>query len=247
MKQRPRRHACSAVRYLRRGAVSRREAAKRWHWCGNLRSPRWPALGETEREFGWEQYKLYVQMADQISARRATFNNMLLVANTAIVGVAGLLAKDCMTVESRHCMVYQCPGFAGTVVCGVAGVGFLVCVLWLLGIWSYAQKTAAKGKVHNGMEAQGYVPLTPFCIEEQLLQSRWSGRPSWFEYGLPVLFQLAYGAGVWILIAPALRALLTILTGVLLVLQALYLWVGSGRVKKTQGSIVRSLGGSAGR
>ncbi len=45
--------------------------------------------GEDYQAHSLEIYKLYVQMADNISARRQTANSFFLTVNTAIIGIAG--------------------------------------------------------------------------------------------------------------------------------------------------------------
>jgi len=139
-----------------------------------------------------ELYKLYVEMADAISARRATANNTLLGANTAILGVAGLLLKDYFTATSgqiRSDLLNQ------PYMLGVAG--FLCCSVWLLAIWAYARKTSAKGEVIAIIEAELNSLVKPFSTEEECLADCWYARPALVECGLPIVFQVAYVGGLY--------------------------------------------------
>ena len=61
-----------------------------------------------------EQYKLYVEMADRISARRATANTFFLTVNTVVVGAVALCADSV-------------PRLAAVVVCVAAVV---LCYVW---------------------------------------------------------------------------------------------------------------------
>ena len=47
------------------------------------------SYGESYQAHSLEIYKLYVQMADNISARRQSANSFFLTVNTAIIGIVG--------------------------------------------------------------------------------------------------------------------------------------------------------------
>jgi low affinity Fe/Cu permease len=80
-----------------------------------------------------EQYKLFVQMADQISARRATANNYFLAVNSLLVALSGALPA--LTAKPA----------AWQVVIPVAGI--ILCATWLVLIRSYRTMNTAKFKV----------------------------------------------------------------------------------------------------
>jgi len=112
------------------------------------------------REF--ELYKLAVEMADRISARRATSNSFFLAVQTAFVAALGLAA----------------PSLAGApwwtnVTISVAGVA--LSISWWLQLRSYRDLNRAKFKVINSMEAG--LPHRMFSDEWEYLKN--DPVPSW--------------------------------------------------------------------
>lgn len=50
----------------------------------------------------FEQYKLYVEMADRVSERRATANNFFLTANTLLVSIFGaIIGNSALSSDSK--------------------------------------------------------------------------------------------------------------------------------------------------
>ena len=60
-------------------------------WNAPLDSGSRSGQGEYDRETILEQYKIYVEMADRISARRSLTNTFFLTLNTAIFAAIGAL------------------------------------------------------------------------------------------------------------------------------------------------------------
>lgn len=94
-------------------------------------------------------YKLSVEMADRVSARRAAANAFFLTVNTTLVGVVGLSTTQ--------------PGSAlrFTAVC-LAGVAVSVC--WWLLLRVYRRLNSAKFAVINQIEAD-HLPVKPYTDE----------------------------------------------------------------------------------
>jgi len=136
-----------------------------------------------------EQYKLYIEMADRISARRATTNNTFWVGNTAILTALATLAS-----KADAGLVFL------WLAIGLAIGGLVICIGWALLIASYAAKSNAKGAVHNAIERSGYVPLKLFSAEHRILHRRkWYRGPACMEYSLPAGFALIYlVAWIWL-------------------------------------------------
>lgn len=94
-----------------------------------------------------DQYKLYVEMADRISARRQTANSYFLSINTALVGFVGYLTSK----ESSD--YYWLLPFAGV----------SLSYLWYRLICSYRDMNTAKFKVIHEIEKA--LPLSPYDAE----------------------------------------------------------------------------------
>lgn len=102
-----------------------------------------------------EQYKLYVQMADQVSQRRVAANNYLLTVNASLVALYGLASSFGDGSGKWKLWVYAVPA-----------AGFLVCLIWLTVIRSYRDINAAKFKVIH--EVEKCLPATLFAYEWQI-------------------------------------------------------------------------------
>jgi hypothetical protein len=121
-------------------------------------------------------YKLAVEMADRVSARRAMANSFFLSAQSILVVLVGA------TTTSHWALALP---------------GLLLAVNWWLLLRSYRVLNGAKFKVVQAMEQQ--LPTAPFRDEWTLLSSQ-AGKP-WrqrhFELGLlersiPILFGLIF-------------------------------------------------------
>jgi|SRR6267154_4798830 len=95
----------------------------------------------------FEQYKLYVEMADRISSRRQTANSYFLSINTALLGFVGYVATGVTT------------GYVWLV--PVAGI--TLSYLWYRLIRSYRDLNTAKFKVVHEIEKR--LPLSPYDAE----------------------------------------------------------------------------------
>lgn len=142
-----------------------------------------------ERAERLELYKVAVEMADRVSARRGTANAFFLTLNTALVGLAGLsgappMADALVTVR-------------GIPVPLLALTGLVLATAWFLLLRSYRDLNEAKFKVINEIEAgfSGH----PFTDEWKSLKKdpvkRW--RPRYAELGtveqaVPFAFGVLY-------------------------------------------------------
>lgn len=100
-----------------------------------------------------EAYKLAVEMADRISARRATANAFFLTVNTALVSVLGL----------------RPPGGQSTwLAVAVCGAGFVVAACWWFLLKNYRRLNEAKFVVINRIEEE-YLPIMLFKDEWEVL------------------------------------------------------------------------------
>jgi len=94
-----------------------------------------------------EQYKLYVEMADRISARRQSANSYFLTVNTALLGFTGYIT----TKDSSNYLWLL----------GLAGI--VLCYLWYRLIQSYRDLTTGKFKVIHAIEKR--LPISPYDAE----------------------------------------------------------------------------------
>jgi hypothetical protein len=131
-----------------------------------------------------EQYKLYVEMADRISARRSTTNTFFLTLNTAVLALIGLVVRD--TGTANH----------GLIVVALVILS-IQCVAWFWLLRSYRQLSSAKFRVIGAMEER--LPASPYWRAEWMALG--AGRDisrywplTHLEQWVPPIFALAYAA-----------------------------------------------------
>jgi len=95
-----------------------------------------------------EQYKLYVEMADRISARRSTANTFFLTLNTLVIGALSACAEK----FSRLSVIVIC----------IAAI--VLCYVWKRLINSYRQLNTAKYAVIGEFEKR--LPSSPYWSAE---------------------------------------------------------------------------------
>ncbi|QDE33515.1 hypothetical protein FIV50_01065 [Microbacterium foliorum] len=100
-----------------------------------------------------EIYKLAVEMADRMSARRALANASFLAVNTMLVAVVGLRSET------------DVPALLPISVC-VAGIAVAAC--WWFLLRNYRKLSEAKFAVINQIEAD-HLPVKPFLEEWAVL------------------------------------------------------------------------------
>jgi len=106
--------------------------------------------GEKYQSHCLEIYKLYVQMADNISARRQAANSFFLTINTAIIGLAGYVG-----------------GTSGKWNWVVSLAGMVLCYAWYHLIRSYKNMNSGKFKVIHEIEKE--LSLSPYDAEWEAL------------------------------------------------------------------------------
>lgn len=129
-----------------------------------------------------EIYKLTVEMADRVSARRAGANAYFITVQGALVAALGFLASRSPAVHDRY-------------LTAIAVVGMITSVTWFLLLRSYRDLNRAKFKVISDIEKE--LPIHPFADEWVDLKRdpvpRWRGRYaelSTVERTIPALFGL---------------------------------------------------------
>jgi hypothetical protein len=140
-----------------------------------------------------EQYKLYVEMADRVSQRRALANTFFLSLNTAVLTLAGAVWTSNPPGQPWWLLI---PLFA------LLGE----CFAWYYVVRSYRLLNSAKFEVVGAMEER--LPASPYwraewwALGEGTDPSRYWPL-SHIEQWIPALFALAYLAGGLALIGSA--------------------------------------------
>jgi hypothetical protein len=98
-----------------------------------------------------EQYKLYVEMADRVSARRGAANTFFLTLNTAAISAIGIVWAGQLH-GSRWILTFL---FAGLII---------QCLAWFWLLRSYRQLNAAKYAVVGALEER--LPASPYWAAE---------------------------------------------------------------------------------
>ncbi|MBA6441307.1 RipA family octameric membrane protein [Streptomyces sp. GMR22] len=98
------------------------------------------AATERYRDAILEQYKLCVEMADRVSARRNLTNTFFLSLNSAVVAVVAAVSDDALATASAWLLL--------------AGLLILLaqCAAWFVMVRSYRQLNAAKYAVIGALE-----------------------------------------------------------------------------------------------
>lgn len=127
--------------------------------------------GKQGNEILLEQWKIYVQMADNISSRRAKSNTFFTTINTTVIGV-------CTT------------GFVGVDKNLILITGVLISIAWLLSIRSYAMLNQAKFKIINKIEES--LPVQGFTNEWEELKGKRYFKLTSNEFYVPIAFIVIY-------------------------------------------------------
>lgn len=108
------------------------------------------AYGPEYEKHLFEQYKLYVDMADRISARRMLANSFFVGVHTALITAFTVLLKEKVLL----------PTFTGLAPF-LAVV--LLCFIWWRVVYSYRQLNSAKFTVVHALEQM--LPVAPYDAE----------------------------------------------------------------------------------
>ena len=140
---------------------------------------------DSKNELLLAQWQTCVEMANSISQRRDTMNNIFVTLNLAIMAAVSIV----WDIKSILILV----------------AGIVVCVLWLLFIRNYKQLNSAKFDVINGIEKN--LPAQPFCEEWAKLQSNKKYMDGTkLEKWLPVMFIALYIVTAIIIVVIKLNA-----------------------------------------
>lgn len=138
-----------------------------------------------------EQYRLYVEMTDRISARRQTANSFFLALNSAIISLGG------------YAVVKQGTTVPDALIWLTSASGVLLSGLWLRLILSYRDLNTRKFLVIHAMERT--LPFRPYDAEWEAV-GRGTNRLFYLpfthiELWIPVAFMVLHIAAAAILAA----------------------------------------------
>jgi hypothetical protein len=130
-----------------------------------------------------EQYKLYVEMADRVSARRNLTNVFFLSLHTTFIGIIGLGFDKLAHLTPKWLITFP-----------ILGVVTLCYVWWRL-IFSYRQLNAAKYIVIGEFEKQ--LPTSPYYAAEWKALGEGKDNKKYFplthlENYIPLIFAFLY-------------------------------------------------------
>jgi hypothetical protein len=154
-----------------------------WNAPADLRSQ----SGEAEHDLAviLEQYKIYVEMADRVSARRSLTNTFFLTLNTAIFAAIGALWKE-RSATTPWLLVF--PLLALIVQCGA----------WYFLVRSYRQLNSAKYVVIGVLEER--LPASPYWKAEWKALGEGKDKAKYWpmthlEQWIPLIFAATYLTG----------------------------------------------------
>lgn len=155
-------------------------------------SPQDAAGDDGRRDQLLDVYKLSVEMADRISARRATANSFFLTLHTGLAAFVGIVGSARRPVPGSASRAFDPFGLVFASV-----VGVVLSITWWLLLRSYRDLNQAKFKVIGELEAE--LPFQPFEREWTYLKEDpvkpWRQRYAelgFIERVVPFVFMLVY-------------------------------------------------------
>lgn len=129
------------------------------------------AQEKNESETLLAQWQTCVEMANSVSQRRDTMNNLFITINS------GIMAFASFTFEPKTFFTFL--------------AGILICILWIIFIRNYKELNTAKFKIIHDLEQQ--LPTSPFKDEWNIIKMRGKYVNSTsLEYWLPGTFLVIY-------------------------------------------------------
>ena len=144
-------------------------------------------IGDEDRLTVLEIYKLAVEMADRVSARRATANSFYLALHSALAGflLFSVSGRGLGAALSESLLVLT------------TAAGLVLAVLWRISLANYQQLNKAKFEAINQLEER--LPVKLFTAEWGILErgrkdgwKRLYRELGWPERQVPVVFMTTY-------------------------------------------------------
>jgi hypothetical protein len=138
---------------------------------------------EKQNELLLEQYKLYVELADNVSARRADASKFYVSLLTVLLAVIPFIVEKGTSPDLQR-VVFLTIGI----------LGLVLCFVWSVNIHSYKQLNSLKFKVVHEMEQK--LPFPCYQREWQILEQEKSTRSylrlSQVEQYVPLVLMVPY-------------------------------------------------------
>lgn len=141
------------------------------------------SYGPNYKEHIFEQYKLYVEMADQVSSRRNLANTFFLTLHTLLLGVLGFSFEKGPRIVDSWVLIFP-----------LAAV-LLLCASWWMLVRSYRQLNTGKFLVIGEFEKK--LPASPYWSAEWKALGEGKDIKKYLplthvENWIPILFGLLY-------------------------------------------------------
>lgn len=154
-------------------------------WTAEVSAASYAEAGQKYQSAILEQYKIYVEMADRISARRATANTFFLTLNTSVFTVFGVFWSAKPHLVSWF-LIFPLLALIGE------------CAAWFYLVRSYRQLNTAKYEVFGALEER--LPASPYWRAEWTALGEGRDKSKYWplthlEQWVPVLFSGIYFAG----------------------------------------------------
>ncbi len=172
-------------RYFGTGSPADPDEVERELWNDAVGRETYSEANESYQTAVLEQYKLYVEMADRISARRSLANTFFLTLNTAVFSLIGVL--------------WTSPPHAAR---GLLIVPLVVlvtlCLAWFWLVRSYRQLNSGKYAVIGALERR--LPASPYWRAEWKALGEGTDKARYWplthlEQWIPCLFAVVYIGG----------------------------------------------------
>lgn len=116
------------------------------------------SYGEHYQTHLLEQYKLYVEMSDRISARRGQVNSFYISLLSGLLAVLSLFGNKQTDVSIQGKLMFLL----------ISAVGLTLCAVWLFNIRSLKRLNSAKFKVIH--EIENLLPFACYDKEWEIMQ-----------------------------------------------------------------------------
>lgn len=134
-------------------------------------------LNENEAAVVFEQYKIYLEMADRVNQRRMNANTFFTSVNTLLIAVASLINSEINAWKFF-----------------VSFLGLILCFTWYFTLSGYRKLNSVKFKIIQ--EIEGFLPITGYTDEWKILRSGRKENKYWplshIEKIVPIVFFFAY-------------------------------------------------------
>lgn len=161
-------------------------------WNDNITADCYEGAGEKHQAAIMDQYRLYVEMADRVSARRGLTNTFFLTLNSLIFTLIGVFWKDKPGVVSDEALVL------------LLVVALAQCAAWWMIVRSYRQLNSGKYEVVGLLEER--LPASPYWSAEWAALGEGKSAKSYLplshvEQWVPVIFAVAFLLGFALAVA----------------------------------------------